>query len=159
MANTISLRGADAEALVLSNGLTAVLIDVLCLKGAEIAIAAWQKEILVRLARHDAAIVGDGFTGFDLTDILCDINPAEGAGFLSDICSMAEQEKLWSGLPYSPDRELLLGALLRFKELCLLAGRYLPSPSMHFHSRHPYTLCNRHGVYLHEEGCIFCNNY
>lgn len=159
MANTISLRGADAEALVLSNGLTAVLIDVLCLKGAEIAIATWQKEILVRLARHDAAIVGDGFTGFDLTDILCDINPAEGAGFLSDICSMAEQEKQWSGLPYSPDHELLLSAILRIKVLCHRAGSYLPPPALPFQSRHPYTLCNRHGVYLHEEGCIFCNNY
>ena len=159
MSNTISLRGADAESIVLNNGMTSVLIDVLCFKGAQIAVTDWQKEMLVRLARHDAGIVGDGFTGFDLSDILFDINPADGAGFLSDICSQAEQEKLWTGLPYSPDLDLLHGVLFRFKGLCQLAGRYLPSSAMPFQSRHPYTLCSRHGVYLHEEGCILCNNY
>ncbi|MBL7904738.1 MAG: hypothetical protein JNL22_06925 [Bacteroidales bacterium] len=159
MANTISLRGSAAEAMVLSNGLTAVLIDVLCLTGAEIAITDWQKEILVRLASHDAAILGDGFTGFDLAEILNGLDPVEGAGFLSGVCSLAQQVKIWSGLPYSPDRELLLSALLRFKGLCQLAGGILPSAGKPFQSSHAYTRCERHGVYLHKEGCIFCNNY
>lgn len=158
MSNSITFGSASDPNLVMSNALTAVFIDALCLTGGKIARRDSQKEIMVRLARMDASIRGDGFTGFSLESLFQGLDAGEGSRFLQVVCKAVLAESRWNGLPYSPDVKLLHQAIGRFNTMLQKAEDTMIAAANVVPVRAVYRQCPVHGAYMHESGCVICNN-
>ncbi|MDE6728657.1 MAG: hypothetical protein K2J80_12080, partial [Oscillospiraceae bacterium] len=57
------------DSLKMSNGLTAVFIDVITLAGSRIAQTVDEKRLIVWLAEKDQSVVGIGTVGFDIREM------------------------------------------------------------------------------------------
>ncbi|MBK6962567.1 MAG: hypothetical protein IPH20_01190 [Bacteroidales bacterium] len=158
MSNNITFRKSAGPGLLMNNSLTAVFIDVLCLSGGKLAESDFQKEIMVRLAGMDASIRGSGFTGFDPEDLFNGIDPQEGSRFLQLVCENASAEPEWKGLSYNPDRKMLRDAIGRFSFILSEVGKISGNIVLMDFSKNSYFQCPVHGAYMHESGCVICNN-
>lgn len=158
MSNSITFRKTAVPDLVMSNSLMAVFIDVLCLAGGRLALNDSNKEIMVRLAGMDASIRGNGLTGFDLEYLFDGIDPREGSRFLQLVCESASAKPEWKGLSYNPDREMLRDAFGKFSGMLSEVEKISGNIILMDFSKNSYFQCPLHGAYMHESGCVICNN-
>ena len=123
MANVIGLckNSSTEDSIKASNGLTDVLIDVLLLSGSALAESDDEKEFVVWLAERDQNVRGIGNVDFSIDEM-----PWTKSNFQSEKCFMiqiiesAEKRLEWDKLGYTPNEELIIYFLDRFKRLVML---------------------------------------
>lgn len=166
MANLITNKKVDAPYLQMSNGLTAVFIETMCLAGAGLANQNYQKDLLIWFAQRDAAILGAGFTGFDISDIIWSREQFnEQKRFLLAVIDEVFRRKNWKYLSYQPNEKFLFPEMENFRQMI---SAFQPDMI----DNHPrqngifefngdvaqYDRCGKHQIYLHPYGCVICNN-
>ncbi|MEO1518167.1 MAG: hypothetical protein AAFV95_24310 [Bacteroidota bacterium] len=163
MANIISNdQVRELDFLRMSNGLTSVFIDTICLAGRDLAAEDFQKDLMIWFAQRDARLMGQGITGFDLVEIAWErsIFPQQKE-FLLDVLQLALAKKNWEYLGYHPREEWVLENLAGFKRMLgEFEGQHIEESSQDslipFAGK--YQKCQKHGIYLHVAGCVICNN-
>lgn len=151
------------HSLKMSNGLTAVFIELLAISASQLAQTEREIDLAIWLAKHDQAIFGSGTVGFDISEIPWSRNDFENEqGFLLRVIDAARMKKGWELLDYQPNEAFVDAALHHFRALIEdfsigfvsegnLAEWQEIKPS-------PVTRCPRHQVYHHWQGCVVCNN-
>lgn len=102
MGNTFHGGG---RALSLSNGGTAVFVDVLMLAVSDLADSVWEYRFATLLTLQDQGVMGRGAVGFDLEDIDWGRSPGEWAaakGFVLRVLDLALRRHRWDELGYEP---------------------------------------------------------
>ncbi|MEY3443673.1 MAG: hypothetical protein RLZZ519_1954 [Bacteroidota bacterium] len=163
MGNSVSNEQVrPGEFLNMSNGLTAVFIDTLCLAGATIATEDYQKDLMVWLGQRDWTMFGLGCISFDLAEIIWE--PAifdQQKAFLIQVAELAINKSHWHLLDYSPHEEWALQSLARFRTMLteFEVKHIHPEQKLPLLSEPGnYPRCPEHGVYLTVGGCVVCNN-
>jgi hypothetical protein len=164
VANQItSERSTGSVSLRLSNTLTSVLLDVLVLAGADRAKTPWEKKLVYWLVCHDQSRIGLGVVGFDIAQMgwTRDDFAAERQ-FVLDLIDAARGRHGWERLPFTPREEGLFGALGHLRELVSAFPIEAVGP-VGDNAWVPDELpvngsCGVHRVFLHESGCILCND-
>lgn len=164
MANRITnLKVQGSVNVQMSNSLTSVLFDVLALAACDLARTPWEHKLAYWLVQHDQGRTGLGMVGFDISDLGFSTDEfAEQTSFIVSVIDAALNRHGWDRLPFSPYEENLFDALNKFRALVLsfpesevvatsLFG-WVPNDSPEFGR------CEVHQVYLHELGCIICND-
>jgi len=156
------LDNPDAKGFSVSNGGTSVFIAVLCLAGHEVATDDWQKDLLAWISTHDRHVMGNGNTGFDVSEMGWSINRYdEQKRFLLLLTERARLRTNWEKLPYDPPMERAVYALDKFDALINGFERkhcqntelqWMVAPSQ------PLLHCATHGIFTHSEGCVICND-
>jgi hypothetical protein len=156
-------NGGDDE-LDLSNGGTAVFVDVLMLATTALAEEPWDYRFAALLTWQDQSVMGRGAVGFDLEDIDWGASPEEQArnkDFVLRVTDLALTRHRWDELAYDPP--FATDHLRRFRTM---VATHTPSCG---EGRHPDAFpaaeeallasCTRHRVLTalpHWEGCVFC---
>jgi hypothetical protein len=147
----------------MSNGLTSVLLDVLVIAGNDLATSAWEKRFVYWLAQHDQSRNGLGCVGFDIEEM----GWTRGAfdtqqRFVLGVIDSALARYGWDRIPFEPREESVFDSLKRLRELVVeLSSEQLGSPPDDAWvpaELPPGGRCEVHRVYLHETGCIICND-
>lgn len=149
--------------LRMSNGLTAVFFDVLVLAGSDLARTPWEKKLVYWLVQHDPARSGLGVLGFDVAAMgWTRDNFEREKRFVLSIIDAAHRRHGWDRLPFSPRERDLFDALERLRgfveEFSPDALDQLPDGTWIPDELPDERLCKAHRVYLHETGCIVCND-
>lgn len=162
MANTISNTRVDTQLIKMSNGLTSVFIEVICLAGASMAVENYQKELLLWFAQREAVSVGNA--GFDLVEIAWKPHQfEEQKAFILQVLNLAQKRTLWELLPYEP-QEMVLQTLVDFSRMITSFNKENISPDdqieiFAFDQGVPqYEICPQHKIYKQYSGCIICLN-
>ena len=163
MGNIIYSESGDASAILhMSNGSTSVLIAVLTLAGADSASTVWERDVLSWIATRDQSIFGIGCVGFDVAELGWESSDFDAQkSFLLELVQRGRNKTGWARLDYKPDEERVNTMLLKLEGL-LLAFE-LSSCRDHAFDwmlpplKHPVK-CSIHGIYLHHEGCVICND-
>jgi hypothetical protein len=158
-----SERVPGAPELDMSNGLTAVFLDVLALAGSDLATDEWERAFVYWLVQHDQERTGLGSVGFDVGDMgWTEARFEAQRTFILRVIDGALARTRWDELPFVPGEELVLPALRAFR---LLVEQFpataitTPSSDAWVPGDPPeYGACARHRVFLHETGCIVCND-
>lgn len=156
------------DSLKMSNGLTAVFIDVMILAGSRLARTVDEKRLIVWLAEKDQSVVGLGTVGFDIREMPWNTERfEENKRFLLNVIEAAENRTDWDKLGYHPNEKLLFPELKKFAEMILrLAVKYvfpnaLGEWIMDVDSDDPvicgFPKCPKHETLLTCFGCLFCN--
>jgi len=157
MANFITSQAS--RPLQMSNATTSVLLDVLVIAGCDLAVTPWEQQLVYWLAQHDQSRSGLGCVGFDIGDlgwIATELD--EQKRFVLRMIDATLARAGWDRLPFSPGEDRLRPALERLRELVVevdhvaAPGTWVPSELP------PHGSCEVHRVYLHETGCIICND-
>lgn len=163
MANIISNdQVKEGDYLQMSNGLTSVFIDTICLAGSDIAQQVYQKDLMIWFAQRDPQLMGSGLIGFDIADIIWkkEIFPAQKA-FLLTVLESAAEKKHWDKLGYSPREDWAIQSLQEFKRM-LTEFEVTHIDEEEQESIIPfdkkYVTCPKHHIFLHVQGCVICNN-
>lgn len=118
MSNQITYRRGGVEPLVMSNGLTSVVLDLLALSGRALAHTTWQHEAVEWLAAHDQERSGLGAVGFDLDELAWSGGSVSSQKrFLLDVIEDARSGARWNRLDYQPHAEWARAALDRLAAL------------------------------------------
>ncbi len=163
MANIISNDSVDKEDyLQMSNGLTGVFIDVICLSGGEIAKYDFQKDLMIWFAQRDWMVMGRGIIGFDISDIIWDEEIfAKQKDFILEVLERSIEKKNWNLLSYSPKEDWVIIKLKGFRRMIKSFEK------IHIEEDEQYELvpfekmygkCDKHHIFLHFGGCVICNN-
>ncbi len=164
MANSITNRiYSDVESLRMNNGLTSVFIEVLALSASTLASTEREKQFAAWLASRDQTVYGIGAVGFDISDM-----PWTAQGFqvqkdfLLKVIQSSQSKEHWHQLGYQPGREdWILSSLEQFRLLIthFSADGIMPEGVGRRTARMPdaFVKCPKHGVYLHQDGCVICN--
>lgn len=163
MANIISNENVrKQDYLQMSNGLTSVFIDTICLGGSEIAENEFQKELMIWFAQRDWQLMGLGIIGFDVAEIIWDKEIfTEQKSFILKTLERSLNKTNWELLGYNPREEWVLKNLNGFKRMIS------EFESRHIEKEEEYKIipfedkfkkCNKHKIYLHVKGCVICNN-
>lgn len=165
MANLITYReGINVPPLQMSNGLTSVFVSVLSLAASALAETDHQRELAIWIASHNQAVYGLGLVGFDIAEVpWSKSNFAEDRAFLLNVIEAAKAKVGWEYLHYSPDEAALFNCLDHFSEMvrAFSIEHALVEEEMiwRFGSKpESLRLCTKHHVYLHNMGCVLCNN-
>jgi hypothetical protein len=164
MANFITAGFApDLPVLRMSNGLTAVVLDVLVLSGSALACTDWEQDTVVWLASHDQSCLGIGLVGFDVAELPWTTDGlAAQQRFVLAMIAGAEARTGWDRLGYAPREDWAFDCLAQLR---VMVAR-LSVPLLQAGNGHAQVLrrdrarCPLHDVYLHnlcESGCIICN--
>lgn len=156
------------DSLKMSNGLTAVFIDVLTLAGSRLAQTVDEKRLIVWLAEKDQSVVGMGTVGFDIREMPWNINCFEKCRlFLLKTIELAENKTEWDKLGYQPNEELLLPALKKFAEMISnmtadyvdenASKEWLGAAEIDDPILCGFSKCEKHGILLSCFGCLICN--
>lgn len=156
------------DSLQMSNGLTAVFIDVLTLAGSRLAQTVDAKRLIVWLAEKDQSVVGIGTVGFDICEMPWNTECfEENKRFVLKVVEAAENKMDWDRLGYQPNEELLIPALKRFAELISqmtaddvdknAADEWLNAAESGDPVLHGFPKCEKHGILLTCHGCLFCS--
>jgi hypothetical protein len=164
MGNNVTYMGCHACApLCMNNGLTDVFIHVLSLAASALATTDDEKRFAVWFSGHDQRIHGLGVVDFDLSEMpWVPQNIEDQKAFLRRVIDAASRRYGWDRLDYSPHEEHALAALRHFGQLVDAFRAVDVSRSekeVWSLSARPLTFekCAQHQVYLHEQGCILCN--
>lgn len=163
MGNSISNEQVrPGDYLNMSNGLTAVVIDTLCLAGGDLAREDYEKDLMVWLGQRDWTMFGLGCISFDVAEIIWDPMIFEQQkDFLIRVTEHAIVKTNWHLLDYSPREDWALQSIARFRTMLTeFEVRHIqPDQILPLLSPYPqYTRCPEHGVYLTISGCVVCNN-
>ncbi|MEU2669557.1 hypothetical protein ABZ622_11895 [Streptomyces sp. NPDC007164] len=153
--------------LSLSNGGTAVFVDVLMLVVSDLAESVWEYRFTTLLTLQDQSVMGRGVVGFDLEDIDWGRSPRERTAakdFVLRMLDLALRRHRWDELGYDPP--FAEGYLRQYREMVEAfdpadAGRHAGADSP-FPGPEEATvaMCVRHRVLCapaHWEPCVFCN--
>ena len=156
------LDNPDAEGFSVSNGGTSVFVAVLCLAGHEVATKEWQKDLLVWISTHDRHVIGNGNTGFDLSEMGWQTERYEEQKlFLLLLTERARSKTNWEKLPYDPPMERAAFALDRFDKLVQGFDReHCRNMELQWSVEpvRPFIRCTAHDIFMHSEGCVICND-
>ncbi|MDE7361653.1 MAG: hypothetical protein K2N38_06950 [Oscillospiraceae bacterium] len=166
MSNIISL---NSDGICMSNGLTAVFIDVLALVGSRLAQTEDEKRLIVWLAEKDQSVVGIGTVGFDIREMPWNTERfEENKRFMLKVIEAAETGTDWNRLGYQPNEEMIFPALKKFSELISqmtaddvdknAAKEWLGAAESDDPVLCGFPKCERHGALLSCFGCHACNN-
>jgi len=154
----------DIAPLSMSNGLTAVFFSVMAIAASMQATTDRQRLLAVWIASHDQGIYGRGTVDTDLEEIPWSIETLEeDRDFLRRVATAALEKLGWARLNYEPKEEMVFACLRQFRSMLdafspehLIAAN---APEWRFgEAPSSFQQCQRHGVYLHTEGCILCND-
>ncbi len=165
MANIFTNQKVNNSYFNLSNGATSVFIETLCISGIENATNDFKKDILIWFAQRDWTLIGMGFEGFDVSEIIWDskIFNQQKEFIISTIDGVFE-EKNWNLLNYAPTKEWLFEKLNQFKIMIYEYKIIHINKTSQFeifefvNSIKKYEICKKHKIYKHFEGCVICNN-
>lgn len=164
MGNRITNKHGNGRDFHVSNGLTSVFIETLCLAGADIANENYQKDIMIWLAQRDWIILGAGFEGFDIAEINWSKELFEQQKeFILKVIDLALKKKNWELLDYTP-HEMVFTTLSEFRDMVLSFQKEniaLDEQIGVFDfdgDIDRYEKCIKHKVYKHFQGCVVCNN-
>ncbi|MEU1677354.1 hypothetical protein ABZ752_35785 [Streptomyces roseifaciens] len=153
------------DSLSMSNGGTAVFVEVLWLAVSELASRPWDFRFASLLALQDQNVMGRGAVGFDLADIDWGDTPSERAeakDFVLRVVDLALQRHRWDELGYEPPYaptylehfRAMVGAFVPAPLPAGAAGDVFPGPGMAVTaSCVPHRVLN---ALPHWDGCIFC---
>ncbi|MFF7033242.1 MULTISPECIES: hypothetical protein [Streptomyces griseus group] len=102
-----SFYGGDGRHLEMTNGGTAVFVDVLVLSVSTLAREPWDFRFAALLTLQDQSMMGRGVVGFDLADLDWGDTPQERAAakdFLLRVLDLALTRHRWEELTYEPPR-------------------------------------------------------
>ncbi|MFD6974919.1 hypothetical protein [Streptomyces sp. NPDC059979] len=100
-------HGGDGRHLEMTNGGTAVFVDVLMLAVSALAHAPWDFRFAALLTLQDQNVMGRGVVGFGLAELEWGNTPQERAaakGFLLRVLDLALSRHRWEELTYEPPR-------------------------------------------------------
>ncbi|WP_146652618.1 hypothetical protein [Labilithrix luteola] len=147
----------------MSNGLTAVLLDVLSLAACRFATTDWEKRFAYFLIQHDASRVGLGTAGLEVSEFGWTHEDFENEKrFILAVVDAALAKSNWELLGFEPRPESILPALERLRAM-IIAFPMSAIPRESEDAWIPDELpthgeCEVHHVYLHELGCMLCND-
>ena len=174
MGNIISFNHRvtkDDDSLVMSNGLTDVLLDYLLLAGSELAYTESEKRMIVFLGEKIQSVIGLGVVGFAITDMPWQSETfAADRDFLLRTVQLAREltakPEIHEILGYTPNQEHISYALDSFEALIarMTAADIQPEKLAKWLSYaepddpiyHGYPRCPKHGLYLSCFGCKIC---
>lgn len=162
--------GFGENSLKMSNGLTAVFIDVMTLAGSRLAQSDDEKRLIVWLAEKDQSVVGIGTVGFDIRKMPWNTERfEENRRFMLDVIEAAENRTAWDKLDYSPNEEHIFRALRSFAGLIpqmtaedadeSAAKEWLDNAESGDPVLCGFPKCEKHGALLTCFGCHICNNW
>lgn len=164
MANVISSeRVAGAKKIRMSNGLTAVVFDVLALAACARARTESEKKLAYFLAQHDQSRIGVGCADLEIATLGWSRDEFEAQKrFVLAVIDDAAAHAHWELLPFTPNVEHVAAALAGLRALVEGFRKDAIAPE----DEYDWTAtdlpsrgaCEVHGVYLHELGCIVCND-
>jgi len=164
MANCFtSDRDPGAATVRMSNGATAVLFDTMAIAGCARARTDWERAAMQWLIERDQARIGLGMAGFDVRQLGWTAEAfGEQRAFLLAVLDDAASGVGWERLPFQPGE----GVAALIRELRDLVARF--TSAMIVEGDDPANVsvtalpeagtCEVHGTYLHELGCIVCND-
>ncbi|WP_291725602.1 hypothetical protein [Bernardetia sp.] len=163
MANTISNDNVrERDYLNMSNSLTGIFIDTLCLAGSDIAKEEYQKDIMIWFAQRDWSLLGLGIIGFDITEIIWDKSLFQHQKkFILKVIERALEKANWNQLSYEPREDWIMSSLKTFKRMIEEFNLEHIEKEEIFEIipfGNKYQKCEKHQIYLHIEGCVICNN-
>jgi len=165
MGTEITNTTVDDETILLSNGLTSVFLDTLCLAGCDIAFKPYQKDLMLWFAQRDWTLTGMGFEGFDISEIIWDTADFDAQKtFILEVIDRVFEETNWDLLGYDPNKDWLFDAMGKFKGMIqkYSADKIENGSQIQIYDFNntvkKYEICEKHKVYKHSGGCIVCNN-
>lgn len=149
----------------MSNGLTSVFIETMCLAGSEIAQENYQKDLMIWFGQHDWVIMGMGTEGFDISEIIWDGEKFdEQRQFMLDVIHRAQEKTNWNLLGYEPNEKMTISTLSDFKDMVSSftinhVEENETEDIFEFDGEiNKYDKCSKHNIYKHYQGCVICNN-
>ncbi|MGK5733678.1 hypothetical protein [Streptomyces sp. URMC 124] len=156
------------DSLSMSNGGTAVFVEVLWLAVSELASRPWDFRFASLLALQDQNVMGRGMVGFDLEDVDWGDTPSERAeakDFVLRVVDLALQRHRWDELGYEPPY-----APEYLRHFRAMVEAFVPAPRPERTDGDPFpgfpgpdaavtTCCVPHRVLNalpHWDGCVFC---
>lgn len=170
MSNIISFDGnvtSDDDSLVMTNGGTDVLINILALSGSVIAQTESEKRLIVYLSEKDQ-IVGRGCVGFDIIEMPWDKQSfKEDKQFIIKVIHGARNKIGWEKLDYRPNEEFVSFYLNTFENLInrMTIHDIKENALNHWLSESEandpvycgFPRCKKHNTFLTCFGCQLCN--
>lgn len=157
-ANLSGRIAGEPRVLQMSNGGYSVLHEVLALAASRLAQNDDQLLWALWIASHDLPTFGHGVSDYDVTEM-----PWTHAGleseraFLLAVIDAALAHLGWESLGYSPPR--VGESLAELRELVVaMRASEIADGELEIEAPTQYTTCDKHGVVLHDLGCIVCNN-
>ncbi|MFC7884011.1 hypothetical protein ACFUVV_19360 [Streptomyces sp. NPDC057376] len=158
MGNTF---GAGGDTLYLSNGGTAVFVDVLTLAVSALADGPCDHRFAALVAMQDQSMMGHGAVGFDLADLDWGATSEERAAakaFVLNVLDLAARRHRWEELDYEPP--FAEGYVRRFREIVAAFDPADADPDDALPDTPLMACCVRHRVLSglpYWEGCVFCH--
>lgn len=147
----------------MSNARTAVVLDVLALAACDLATTDWQKRFAYWIVQHDQSRVGLGVVGFDVAVMGWTTEHFDQQhAFVLAVIDAALAKHAWDRLPFVPTDESVLPPLTKLRHLVAAFTREHVRPASETDwspdELPTYGTCSSHRVYVHETGCIVCND-
>jgi hypothetical protein len=147
----------------MSNGVTSVFFDVLCLAACGLAASDWEKRLAYFLVQHDPSRIGLGTADLDVAELgWTPSNFEEERRFVVAVVDRALAKSGWERLGFEPRLESIIPTLERLRQMVVAFPRSaIPGPDVYTWKPDelpPEGECEVHDVYLHELGCILCND-
>ena len=163
MGNLISNKQGHKHSNVdLSNGGTSVLVSFLALAGSRLAKVQSEIDLITWLVSRDQGVLGVGVVGFDLSDMPWSKNCEEFdrqkkflRSVISRIRSKVDVQFVEYNPPYLETYTDCLNKLLDSFEFSMVSQT---SPEWCLLPNKTLDKCEKHGVFLHEAGCVVCND-
>lgn len=158
-----SCRVPDSPVVQMSNGLTAVLLDVLSLAACRLASSDREKRFAYFLVQHDAARMGLGMAGLEISELGWTHDDFDDQkGFVLAVVDAALAKSDWELLGFEPRLESILPTLERLRAM-IVAFPISSIPETTTDAWIPdelpvHGVCEVHHIYLHEVGCMICND-
>lgn len=156
-------RVAGSVPLDMSNARTAVMFDVLAIATCDLAESEWQRKLAYWVVQHDQSRIGLGAVGFDIAVMGWTTEHFEQQHqFVLTVLDAALAKHGWERFPLTSTEEVVFHPLKRLRGLVSTFRREHIRPASETDwtpdELPPNGLCASHRVYLHELGCIVCND-
>lgn len=146
----------------MSNGGTSVFINALALSGSHLALDDFEIELISWIVARDQNVSGIGTVGFDLQEMPWSQDEdifQQQKDFVLKIIQRAKTEQDLQALSYNA--EFLHNFLERFESMInsfLLENVNAEDSPLSIPTENNHLKCDVHGVFLHEQGCVICND-
>lgn len=168
MSNYISFDKAGAN-LSMSNGSTAMLINILCLSGGRFAKTDSQKRLMVFLAEKNQSACGLGTVGFDITEMPWDkVTFNTDKEFLLNVIRGAQQKLGWETLGYQPNEDFaaeylseltVMFTAMTADDICESSlSDWLADADESDPVNRGFPKCKIHDTYISFHGCQVCTD-